>query len=307
MNKSILITGANGGIGKDTARQLALIKETEKIYLACRNETKAKVAKADLEKVTGRSIFEVIIMDVSKTASVKKAIAILKEPIDAIILNAGGMGGKSPLKITEEGVTQMFATNVLGHVVLVDELLKANKIKKTILYAGSEMARGIKKMNVKPPRLKTYSVEEFSSIIDGSYFKKDQGAKESYALIKYMAALWMAAQTRKYTKIRFITMSPGATSGTAIMDDISGVKKIMYKYILMPIIMPLTGSGHGLKTGAKRFVKGINDVSLTNGAFYASKSNNPSGPIINQNAFLSDFDSIEYQNNVDIAIHKFIK
>ncbi len=41
MNKTIMITGANGGIGKDTARQFALIKETEKIYLACRNETKA--------------------------------------------------------------------------------------------------------------------------------------------------------------------------------------------------------------------------------------------------------------------------
>ena len=33
MNKSILITGANGGLGKDSARQLGLIKETEKIYL----------------------------------------------------------------------------------------------------------------------------------------------------------------------------------------------------------------------------------------------------------------------------------
>ncbi|MFT4735570.1 MAG: NAD(P)-dependent dehydrogenase (short-subunit alcohol dehydrogenase family), partial [Arcticibacterium sp.] len=55
MNKSILITGANSGLGKDTARQLGLIKETEKIYLACRNELKAKAAKADLEKTTGRS------------------------------------------------------------------------------------------------------------------------------------------------------------------------------------------------------------------------------------------------------------
>jgi NAD(P)-dependent dehydrogenase (short-subunit alcohol dehydrogenase family) len=48
MNKSILITGANSGLGKDTARQLGLIKETEKIYLACRSETKAKAAVADL-------------------------------------------------------------------------------------------------------------------------------------------------------------------------------------------------------------------------------------------------------------------
>src|SRR5690606_29682612 len=90
MNKSILITGANGGLGKETARQLALIKETEKIYLACRNEIKAKAAKADLEKKTGRSIFEIVIVDVSKPTSVRKAVASLTEPVDAIVMNAGG-------------------------------------------------------------------------------------------------------------------------------------------------------------------------------------------------------------------------
>ena len=38
MNKSILITGANAGLGKEAARQLALIGTTEKVYLGCRNE-----------------------------------------------------------------------------------------------------------------------------------------------------------------------------------------------------------------------------------------------------------------------------
>ena len=117
----------------------------------------------------------------------------------------------------------------------------------------------------------------------------------------------MSAQTRKKSGIRFITMSPGATSGTAVMDDMSGIQKIMFKYIMMPIVMPLTGMVHGLETGAKRFVDGIKDTSLTNGGFYASKSNKPTGPTNNQNTFLSDFDNVEYQNNVDEAIHEFIK
>ena len=68
-----MITGANTGIGKDTARQLALINSTEKIYLACRNPTKAETAKRELEKITGRSIFEILIMDVSDPDSVKKS------------------------------------------------------------------------------------------------------------------------------------------------------------------------------------------------------------------------------------------
>jgi len=130
---------------------------------------------------------------------------------------------------------------------------------------------------------------------------------ECYALIKYMAALWITAQTRKNSNIRFITMSPGATGGTDIMNDLKGFKKIMYKHIMMPFILPLMGISHSLETGAKRFIKAINDSSLINGVFYASKTNKPTGEIINQNTFLTDFDNIDYQNNVNEAIHLFIK
>ena len=140
MNKTILITGANGGLGKDAARQLALLAETEKIYLACRNFEKAKVAKKELEESTGKNVFEILLLDTSDLTSVKKAVENLPEPVDALIMNAGGMGGKTPKTITKEGVTQMFAVNVLGHVVLVDELIKADKLTNVAMYASSEAA-----------------------------------------------------------------------------------------------------------------------------------------------------------------------
>ena len=50
MVKSIMITGANSGVGKEAARQLAMFDSTEKIYLACRNEDKAKLAKKSLRR-----------------------------------------------------------------------------------------------------------------------------------------------------------------------------------------------------------------------------------------------------------------
>jgi hypothetical protein len=43
---------------------LALQGGIETIYMACRNEGKAKGAKLELERTTGKSIFEIILMDV---------------------------------------------------------------------------------------------------------------------------------------------------------------------------------------------------------------------------------------------------
>ena len=145
MNESILITGANIGLGKETARQLALRKETKKIILFCRNQAKAEAAKKDLEEQTGKKIFEVIIGDVSDANSVRRAVERIKEPIDAIILNAGGMVGKTAAKITPSGMNDLAATNILGHVILVEELIKQDKLKKAVLSVSAEAVPGVKR------------------------------------------------------------------------------------------------------------------------------------------------------------------
>ncbi|MCF2874134.1 MULTISPECIES: SDR family NAD(P)-dependent oxidoreductase [unclassified Tenacibaculum] len=305
-NKIIMITGANTGIGKDTARQLALIKDTEKIYLACRNKVKAEAAKISLEKLTGRSIFEILIMDVSNPDSVKKAVSQLNEPIDALIMNAGGIGGKTPEKLTKEGVTTITASNLLGHVVLLDELLKENKLKNIALYASSEAARGIKQTGMKRPNLTTSSVDEFIKVFDGSYFGNNFDAMQVYGVIKYGGTLWMSAMARKYPEIKFISMSPGGTRGTDGMNDLPFIKRILFKYIGMPIFMPLLGLSHSLEKGAKRFVDGINNENLKNGVFYASKENVLTGSVVDQSEIFPDLTNITYQNNAYKAIHSFI-
>ena len=73
--KTALITGANAGIGKDVARQLALRPEMGRIYLACRNQDRATTAKAELEAETGRRIFDIVVMDVADLGSVRAGLA----------------------------------------------------------------------------------------------------------------------------------------------------------------------------------------------------------------------------------------
>ena len=168
MNESVLITGANTGLGKETARQVALKTETKKVILFCRNQARAEAAKKDLEEQTGKKIFEIIIGDVSDANSVRKAVEKIKEPIDAVILNAGGMVGKTAAQATSSGMNQLAATNILGHVVLVDELIKHDRLKKAVLFVSAEAVPGVMSLGMKPVAMSISSVDEFAGVLDGA-------------------------------------------------------------------------------------------------------------------------------------------
>jgi NAD(P)-dependent dehydrogenase (short-subunit alcohol dehydrogenase family) len=303
--QSVLITGANAGLGKEAAKQLAAQKGIEKIYLGCRNEEKAKAAKASLETDTGRDIFEIIIIDVSDPKSVKAAVANLNKPIDAVVLNAGGTGGKTPNSIDANGVTHIFASNVLGHVVLVEELLAKQLITSTVLYAGSEAARGIAKMGIKKPDLTSSSVDEFVSIANGQKFGPDGDLLDIYSNIKLVATYWMGAMAKKHPHIRFVTMSPGGTTGTNGMDNLPFLKKVFFKYV-GGTLMPIFGMMHSVETGAKRYVDGLLNPKFESGHFYASASESPTGPVVDQAARFQQFSNSLFQDNAYQAIHQFV-
>lgn len=308
MNESILITGANTGLGKETARQLALRKETKKVILFCRNQTKAEAAKKDLEDQTGKKIFEIILGDVSDANSVRRAVEQIREPIDAIILNAGGMIGKTAAKITASGMNELSATNVLGHVILVDELIKHHKLKKAVLYPSAEAVPGVKMLGMKPVAMKTSSVDEFAGVLDGSYFGNKFDVTQAYGYVKYVATMWMLSMARKYPDIKFIVMSPGNTKGTMAPNNLPPAMRFMLKNFMMPVVFPLMGGMvHKLEVGAKRFVDGISNERYKSGVFYASKEGKLSGDVVDQSTFFTPLKNITFQDNADKAIHRFIK
>ncbi len=308
MNESILITGANIGLGKETARQLALKKETKKIILFCRNQARAEAAKNELEKQTGKKIFEIIIGDVLDVNSVRKAVEKIKEPIDAVILNAGGMVGKTAAKITSSGMNELAATNILGHVVLVDELIKHDKLKKAVLSVSAEAVPGVKLLGMKPVAMKTSSVDEFAGVLDGSYFGNKFDVTQAYGYVKYVTTLWTLSMARKYPNLKFVVVSPGNTKGTLAPNYLPPAMRFMLKNLMMPVVFPLMGNMvHELEVGAKRFVDGISDDRYKSGVFYASAAGKLSGDLVDQSTFYTDLKNTSFQDNADIAIHRFIK
>lgn len=208
---SVLVTGANVGLGYEASRQLALKEGVTRVILGCRNKDRAAAAMKSLEEETNKKIFEVLIIDVSNLESVKKAATELEGPIDGLILNAGGVGGADPAEMTEYGVPFIMAVNVLGHVELVDLLLQQNKLSPnaSIVYSGTEAARGVASMGMAKPELKSGSVEEFTSICDASFFGNDKTMESMYGITKLVAAFWMSSMARKQPQMRFLTMSPG--------------------------------------------------------------------------------------------------
>jgi len=307
MNKSVLITGANIGLGKETARQLASNSETEKIYLACRNKEKAENARKDLEASTGRKIFEIVLLDTTDADSVKRAVEELPDSVDALVLNAGGMGGLNAGAKTASGMNFISSVNLLGHVVLVDELIKAGKLNKRVVYVSSEAARGIKKMSMKRPDLKTSSVDEFASVLDGSFFGSKLDPAEAYGYVKYVGSLWASSMSRQHPSIDFISISPGATKGTAVADNLPLMLKIMFKYIMFPIVMPLRGLVHSIEKGAARYVEALNNQNFKSGEFYASRENTAIGPLVEQSTIFADLGNHTYQDNANKAIHRFFE
>lgn len=307
MNRSIIITGANTGIGKEAARQLALLDETDRIYLACRSEKKALVAKTDLEKRTGKTVFEIIVLDLADLHSVRRAVLSLEEPVDALLMNGGG-GGKNPLGLTRQGTTEIFATNVLGHALLLEEMLRNKKLTKTAVYVGSEAARGIPKMHMPRPGLTTSSVDEFDAIITGLYFlnrKPDMAL--AYGQVKYMGALWLSFMARKHPMVRMITMSPGSTRGTGTADNFPPIHKFIYKHLLMPVLFPLMGMSHKLQTGAGRLVDALNNPVYRGGLFYGSKESVLTGPVVDQSTIFADLKNATYQDNAHKAISRYLQ
>jgi NAD(P)-dependent dehydrogenase (short-subunit alcohol dehydrogenase family) len=298
--KTALITGANGGIGKEVARQLALRPDMSRVYLACRNQDRAATAKAELEAETGRRIFDVVVMDVADLVSVRAGLAAVDGSVDALVMNAGVIGPHS-MDVTPDGVTTVFATNVLGHVVLLEGLLADGRLGEVAVFAGSEAVRGVPKLRMKGPSFVSTSTDELATVIDGSYFANTKpDFNLAFAQAKYIGALWMGYLARQYPDRRFITVSPGNTTGTRAPSDLPLPMRVAAKYV-----MPALGLAHKLDVGAKRLVDGVTDPTLTSGAFYASGANTLTGPLVDQADFLPDLANPSFQDHANEAIHRF--
>ncbi|MEQ2303147.1 hypothetical protein AMECASPLE_013709 [Ameca splendens] len=170
--KIVLITGANTGIGKETAVDLA--RRGARVILACRDMDRANNAAEEIKKKSGNDNVVVKKLDLASLQSVRlfaKDVAANEARLDVLINNAGVMC--CPQWKTEDGFDLQFGVNHLGHFLLTNcllDLLKQSAPSRIVNVSSLAHERGQinfddinQKINYNPWR--SYSQSKLANVL----------------------------------------------------------------------------------------------------------------------------------------------
>jgi retinol dehydrogenase 12 len=120
--RTVVVTGANTGIGLATASALA--GQGWRVFVACRSEGKGAAAVAGIKAATGNDAVFLLMLDLADLSSVRACAAEFLARGEAlhVLINNAGVGGRRGL--TKQGFELMFGVNHLGHFLLTQLLLE---------------------------------------------------------------------------------------------------------------------------------------------------------------------------------------
>jgi NAD(P)-dependent dehydrogenase (short-subunit alcohol dehydrogenase family) len=122
--RTVLVTGANSGLGLRTAEAVAA--KGARVLLGCRDPGRGEAARSAVAALATGPAPELVSLDLADLGSVRDAarsVADAVEGLDVLVNNAGVMA--MPLRRTADGFELQFATNHLGHFALTGLLLPA--------------------------------------------------------------------------------------------------------------------------------------------------------------------------------------
>jgi len=136
--KTCLITGANSGLGKAAAIELA--KRGARVIMACRSGIPA--AGEDVRQASGSERVEMLHVDLSDLSSVRGCVEYLDQhgiTLDRVILNAGIVPNKDVA--TAQGFELMFGVHFVANMALVQGLLETGLVANSAFAAQGKAAR----------------------------------------------------------------------------------------------------------------------------------------------------------------------
>ncbi|XP_043556375.1 dehydrogenase/reductase SDR family member 12 [Chiloscyllium plagiosum] len=198
--RCFLITGANSGIGKATALEIA--KRGGVVHLVCRNKERAEQAKAEIVKETGNEEIFVHILDMSRPKTIWEfadAFQQSNDKLNVLINNAGCMVNQREL--TADQLETNFATNTLGPYILTTALIPLlEKCEDARVITVSSGGMLVQKLNV-----------------DDLQFEKGRfDGPMAYAQNKRQQVVMTEQWAKMHKNIHFSSLHPGWADTAAV-------------------------------------------------------------------------------------------
>lgn len=203
--RRFVITGANSGVGLETAR--VLLSRGADVVLAVRTQTKGEAAAAALPGSP-----EVRLLDVSDLSSVR-AFAAEVGDVDVLINNAGILG--VPFSLSPDGVELQFATNHLGHFALANLMLPQLRDRVVVVTSTAHRSGEV-------------------ALDDLDWSHRGYQPFAAYAQSKLANLLFVAELSRRLTasgsSVRVMAAHPGSTATAITHHTGSAWKTLVGRY-----------------------------------------------------------------------------
>ena len=219
LNGSVVaVTGANSGIGYETARELAL--RGAEVHLLCRNETRGQDAINRLKAEIPDAHIKLWLVDVSSFESIDRFVENFDvEKLDVLINNAGVLPGERHL--SPDGFELTLATNYLGgHRLMLGLLPKLEQSDDPRVIAVSSGGMYTQR----------------ASLDDLDWQARSFDGVVSYAMTKRFQVMMteMLAHSEFGKKVRFECMHPGWADTPAVQSSIPGFHKATKSILRSP-------------------------------------------------------------------------
>jgi len=238
--KVCMVTGANSGIGRATAEQLAMMGAT--VVMVCRNRSKGERALSEIRRKTGGSV-ELLLADFASLDSVRRLAEEFSKThgsLSVLVNNAGV--AKVRQSVTGDGFETTFQVNYLSHFLLTRLLL--DTLKKG---APSRI------VNVS-------SVSHYGGSIplEDLQLRKGDGVMKGYSLSKLALVLLTYELSRRLsgTGVSANCLHPGAVA-TNIWGNAMGPLSFLGKVSKLFLIGPAKGAETPVYLASSPDVEGV--------------------------------------------------
>jgi len=285
-HRTALVTGANSGLGFETAAQLAE-QGFGKVLITARTAAKAQAARGALVERTGREVFDQVTLendDLSSVVASAKKVAESGGKVDVLVLNAGAAPAKE-LRKTSDGLEATVASTLVGHHLLTMLLLESGTLNPgaRIIIAGSEAARG-DVPTFHPLDVNEFAAEHFSGDLEAAIeaqIRMIPPAKyvpsNTYATAKVFVAWWAAELAASLPQGMTVNaVSPGNAPDTNAARN----APFYMKKLMIPMFKLLPGMSHSVADGASRYLEVVGYGDDVTGKFFASPPKKMTGDLV---------------------------